>query len=277
MAVVLMLAGAEAGAQNMVNPSKPGDVFIDNYRSTVQLTECRGSGPTTECRVRVLQQGPGGPTYGSVWWTLDNLRDSERVAVRQGIAPYSGPAVPLVGAGPAAASTPRTAAAPVAAASAAGSATRPAGPAQQAPGRQAGTGQAAQPATAPQATAAGGRCTPATPYTRKVSASRAPSADLFKEIIANKFTVDGTDQYPRKVEFQSFSVSAPITNTVGMTNQGANRITNGAPAGAQLFPVKTSFTVCKAEWTKGGQYDSTYFCWRTGDEWACGVSESRVN
>ena len=249
IAVVASLMVAEASAQELVNPSKPGDVFIDHHGSTVQLTECRVSGPTTECQVRVLKQASGGASYGSIWWTLDNLRDSERVGVRLGNAPYSGPTVPLPGVTASNVPTPSVSQSPVA---------RSAVP----------NGQVA---------AAGGRCTPATSYTGAISASRAPSAALFREIIANKFTVDGTPQYPRKVDYLSFSVSAPTTNTVGMTNQGANRLTNGAPAGAQLYPIKASFTVCKSEWTKISRYDSAYFCWRVGGEWACGVSESRVN
>jgi hypothetical protein len=106
-----------------------------------------------------------------------------------------------------------------------------------------------------------------------VSSSAAPSDAVFKEVIANKFTMDGNAQYPRKVDYRSFSVAAPITNSVGITNQGANRITNGAPAGAQLYPVKASFSVCMAEWSKLNQYEgSNYFCWRAGKEWACGAS-----
>ena len=110
-----------------------------------------------------------------------------------------------------------------------------------------------------QVAAAGERCTPATPYTGAIPATRPPSAALFREIIANKFTVDGNAQYPRRIDYLNFSVGAPTVNTVGRTNQGANRVTNGAPADVQLYPITTSFTVCKAEWTKANRHDFDLF------------------
>ena len=122
----------------------------------------------------------------------------------------------------------------------------------------------------------GGRCAPGTPYVGAIPASRAPSTALFQQLIANKFTSDGTPDYPRNVQFQSFAVGPVVTNSVGVTAQGANRVTNGAPAGAQMTTIKTSFTVCREEHTGKSRYDSTYFCWKAGGEWACGVSESKV-
>lgn len=226
----------QAASQN-TSPFSPGEIFIDQHGSTLQIVQCREAQYDTECVVHTLQQTPSGGYYGpGTWWPLSLLRASQEHWIRDGNAPYSGPITPLPD------------------------------PASSQAAQGAGTGGAM-----------GGRCAPATPYAGGISKSEQPSAALFQQLLDNIFVSDGTPDYPRNVQFLSFAIGDITTNNVGLNSQGANRVTNGAPAGAEMYPIYTSFVVCKEEWTHKQRYDSIYFCWRGDNEWACGVSESQMS
>lgn len=245
IAIATLAAGVSAVAyaqsSTMPSPYRPGEIItIDTYGNQVLIVSCGMKNNVSQCGVRQGRNGDFGNGEGDMW-VMDIVNKERAYRAAAGLPPRTtGTARPS--------SAPSPASPP------------PAGPAAQA-------------SPTPDA---GGRCAPGTPYVGAIPAARAASPALFQQVIANKFTSDGTPRYPRRVQFHSFSVGPVVNNSVSMTAQGATRLTNGAPAGAQMTTIRTSFSVCRAEYSGTSRYDSTYFCWKAGGEWACGVSESKV-
>ena len=133
----------------------------------------------------------------------------------------------------------------------------------------------AQRAPKPEAAAPGANAAcPRTPYGGPVSGATSASDDLFKRKVADNYTMKTRDPYWYGVTFESFSVGAPIKNTV--SNQpgvGAVRVNNGAPPNATMYPVTSRHVVCEGAPTSSERYrvQSKYLCFVSRDnEWTCG-------
>jgi hypothetical protein len=233
-------------------PFAPGDIFIDRNGDTLQITKCKGSGWQAECQLRRLAESGNAPIDPTErWWSVDTLRGSEKSWISEGNAPYSGPAVPLPGAAAAVGPNARV----------------PQG------GRQPARNQ--QVANVPATASAGGAC-PKTPYGGPVSGSRSPSAALFKQKVSDSYTMAAYPPYWYGVEFESFSVGAPIRNVVSnVPGSGATRVTNGAPPNATLYPVTSVQRVCEGAPSGGEPWrrdSKRYYCFVTKEhEWTCGA------
>lgn len=221
-------------------PFTPGEVFIEMHGNIVQVRGCRGTGPTVQCQFRVLKESNDPITYGDIWWDTATQRNSERLWIRNGNAPYAGPSVPLpsVGVPPAAA-------------------------------RAAGNANIAQ---APAAVATG-QCNK-TPYGGPVSGATAASPDLFRRKIADTYTMETRAPYWYGVTFESFTVGPVIVNTVSnVPGVGATRVSNGAPPNAKLWPVSSKHVVCEQSPGQAARrrVESRYYCFVSKDnEWSCG-------
>lgn len=256
--VAAAIPAALPGQAAAPKPFTPGDIFIDRNGDTLQITKCKGSGWQAECQVRRLAESGNAPIDPTErWWSVDTLRGSEKSWLSEGNRPYSGPAVPLPGAA--------------------------AAPAQQARGQQAARqparGAPARAAPAPaargNAAAPGGAC-PRTAYGGPVSGSRPASAALFRQKVSDSYTMAAYPPYWYGVEFESFTVGAPIRNTVSnVPGVGATRVTNGAPPNATLYPVTSVHRVCEGAPSGGEPWrrdSKRYYCFVTKEhEWTCGA------
>ena len=77
-----------------------------------------------------------------------------------------------------------------------------------------------------------------------------PSEALFKREIYDRYlwTVNGTTTAPKQVglAFLSFKTGASYKNTVSVVaGRGAQRIHDGAPVNAIIYPVETKYLVCE--------------------------------
>lgn len=128
---------------------------------------------------------------------------------------------------------------------------------------------------APAQAAATGAC-PRSAYGGPVPGTRAASAALFRQKITDSITMQAYGPYWYGVQLSNFTVGAPVRNTVGMNNTGANRVTNGAPVGATLYPVSTTMSVCEGAPTSSSAWRTSqkkYFCFVSKDnEWTCGAT-----
>lgn len=120
--------------------------------------------------------------------------------------------------------------------------------------------------------AAGGTC-PRTPYGGPVPGSRTATPALFRQKIADSYTMRSTATFHIGVTFEKVSVGSPIRNTV--SNQpgiGAVRVNNGAPVGAMMYPVQSRHVVCEQGGTnvERRRVEGDYYCFVTRDqEWTC--------
>ena len=124
------------------------------------------------------------------------------------------------------------------------------------------------------APAAAGRGTCArTPYGGPVPGSRSASETLFRQKIADNYTMRNSSTFHVGVAFEHFSVGRPIRNTV--SNQpgvGAVRVNNGAPVGAMMYPVQSRHVVCEQGGTnvERRRVEADYYCFVSRDqEWIC--------
>ena len=151
-----------------------------------------------------------------------------------------------------------------------GATARSAPPAAQARSRG-GAPTVRERAAAP-AAAAGGTCG-RTPYGGPVPGSRGASETLFRQKIADNYTMRNTSMFHVGVSFEHFSVGRPIRNTV--SNQpgvGAVRVNNGAPVGAVMYPVQSRHVVCEQGGTNVARrrVEADYYCFVSRDEeWTC--------
>ncbi len=134
----------------------------------------------------------------------------------------------------------------------------------------------AAPAQVAAAPAAGGAC-PNSPYGGPVPGTRAASAALFQQKITDSITMGAYGRFWYGVRLTNFSVGAPIRNTTGtLAGGGASRVDNGAPAGAMLYPVTTTMSVCDGAPAGSSAWRTSnkkYMCFvSASNEWTCGAS-----
>jgi hypothetical protein len=119
-----------------------------------------------------------------------------------------------------------------------------------------------------------------------VSRTEQASEQLFKRVLYNWFDLDvkeGGTTNPLKVgvTFLEFQMGAPFTNRVFVDpGTGAQRLHDGAPVGATIYPVKTTYIHC-------GRYrgsterrvtQQNFACFKDRfDDWACPVDSVPVN
>ena len=248
-ASMIVLPSALLGQAAPPKPFSLGDIFIDRNGDTLQITRCKGAGWAAECQVRRLAASGSAPIDPSDrWWSVDVLRGSQERWVSDGGRPYSGPAVPLPGV--------------------------TAAPAQPAAGQVAGRAPASAIGrnTSPMA----GRQCPRTAYGGPVPGSRPASASLFRQKVSDSYTMAAYGPYWYGVEFESFSVGAPIRNAVSnVPGAGASRVSNGAPPNTALYPVTSVHRVCEGAPSGGSPWrrdEKKYYCFVSKDrEWTCGA------
>ncbi len=119
-----------------------------------------------------------------------------------------------------------------------------------------------------------------------VSRTDQASAQLFKRVLYNWFNLDvkeGGTTNPLKVgvTFLEFQMGAPFTNRVFVDpGTGAQRLNDGAPVGATVYPVKTTYIHCGryrgSTERRVTQQNFACFKDRFGD-WVCPVDSVPVN
>jgi hypothetical protein len=119
-----------------------------------------------------------------------------------------------------------------------------------------------------------------------VSRTEQASEQLFKRVLYNWFNLDvkeGGTTNPLKVgvTFLEFQVGAAITNRVFVDpGTGAQRLYDGAPVGATIYPVKSTYIHCGryrgSTERRVTQQDFACFKDRFGD-WSCPVNSVPIN
>jgi hypothetical protein len=245
LASAACLAGvaAASGAAAQERRFNIGDV-VNADGTIVKIFECRvREGIGEECLVQGWEGG--GPSSQKLWMEVRNIHAGmDRLESRTGQSGIVSRAAPPRSAAPAPART----------------VARPSAPAQ------------GNVRSGPGAPVPGGRCTP-TRYGGPVPGSTRASEALFRQKIADNYTMQATATFRIGVTFEQFSVGSPIRNTVSnRPGVGAVRVNEGAPVGATMYPVVSRHVVCE----QGGsnverrRIESDYYCFVTRDqEWAC--------
>ncbi|MDP3241888.1 MAG: hypothetical protein Q8M69_15810, partial [Reyranella sp.] len=112
-----------------------------------------------------------------------------------------------------------------------------------------------------------------TKYGGPVPGSVGASDALFRQKIADNYTMRSQGTFKVSVGFESFSVGAPIINTVSVQpGIGAVRVNNGAPPNATMYPVVSRHIVCEQGGTsvERRRVEGDYYCFVSKDEeWTC--------
>ncbi len=242
LAIFMVVSPAQAQKVVATTPLSPGDLIqfpANEYppNAIYKVVSCEPIGtPYRNCDM--IRQSPD-PETRTRSFNLDNFRNNDvRLIGRAG-----------------------------AAAPGASSPSRSPSPGGAAPARQ-----PVSPPVAAAGPSAGGACV-STPYGGPVPGSRAATPALFRQKVADSYTMRATSTFQIGVTFEQFTVGRPVRNTV--SNQpgvGAVRVNNGAPPGATMYPVQSRHVVCEQGGTnvERRRVESDYYCFVTRDqEWTC--------
>jgi hypothetical protein len=233
----------------------PGELVEVGGGQTYKVYECRPERIARHIECEIQQWENGGPTGQRIWMPARDIAAGEaRVRQSRGLPPITG-----TGAAAGAVTDRGTGGRAVTAGASGGRAASSASPPVSG-----ATSQAAS------------QC-PRTPYGGPVPGSRPASPAVFRQKIADAVTMAAYGPYWYGVRFDAFQVGAPIRNSVGVrAGQGANRVTNGAPPGATLYPVTTTVSVCEGAPTASSGWrtrQSKYYCFvSANNEWTCGAT-----
>lgn len=244
----ILLLGAAGVVMAQDRSFTPGEMVEVGGGEVYKIYQCRPEPVARHIECEVQEWENGGPTGQRIWMPARDIAAGEaRVRQARGLPPITG----STGAARASA--------------AAGAATSR--------GSTTAGGGGASGASAGQVM---GQC-PRTAYGGPVPGSRPASAALFKQKISDAVTMGAYGPFWYGVRFDAFQVGAPIRNSVGVrAGAGANRVTNGAPAGATLYPVTTTVSICEGAPTASSAWrtrQSRYYCFvSANNEWTCGAT-----
>jgi hypothetical protein len=250
-AAFLIGAATTAGAAEQGRRFNVGDV-VDADTLILKILECRMTpGVGEECRVQNWEGG--GPSGQQLWMPVRDIEAAiDRLESRTGRSAFVSRAAPAAAAAPSARNNGGV----------------------RAPARVLG-GNARTAPVAP--VAGGGRCAPLR-YGGPVPGSARASEALFRQKIADNYTMQATSTFQIGVTFEQFSVGSPVRNTV--SNQpgvGAVRVNEGAPVGAMMYPIVSRHVVCEVAGSnvERRRIESDYYCFVSKEkEWICATGGS---
>lgn len=122
-------------------------------------------------------------------------------------------------------------------------------------------------------TGEGEQC-PKTPYVRFPAATN-PTAAVLKQVMASGHTFARPAFLWTGVTFEAFSVGSPVTNVVRtVPGRGAQRLSDGFPPNARMYPVKATFILCN-QYRSGPErfriVTGNYCAVDRNNQWACGT------
>lgn len=119
----------------------------------------------------------------------------------------------------------------------------------------------------------GAQC-PKTPYVRFPAATQ-PTTAMLKQVMASGHTFSRPAFLWTGVTFEAFSVGSPVTNVVRtVPGRGAQRVSDGFPPNAAMYPVRATYVVCDQYRTGPERFriaTGSYCAVDRNKQWACGA------